>query len=73
MKGEHLFSFIGGALVGAAIAVLFAPEAGEETRKKIKGTVEREYKDLKAKFNELEHKVKTEIHNYTEPAEPVED
>ncbi len=69
MKGEHLFSFIGGALVGAAIALLFAPETGDETRKKIKDTVEREYKDLKTKFNELEQKVKTEIQNYTEPVE----
>ncbi len=67
MKGEHLFSFLGGALVGAAIAILFAPESGEETRKKIKDTFDREYQDLKTKFNNLENRVKAEIHNYTEP------
>ncbi len=69
MKGDHLFSFIGGALVGAAIAILFAPEAGEETRKKIRNTVEREYHDLKNKFHELERKAKEEIDNYTEQVE----
>ncbi len=63
MKGEHLFSFLGGALVGAAIAILFAPEAGDETRKKIKDTFDKEYQDLKTKFNNWESKVKAELNN----------
>ena len=32
---SFLAAFIGGAAVGAAIGILFAPEKGEETRKKI--------------------------------------
>lgn len=31
-----LYSFLGGAVVGAGIAILFAPAKGEDTRKRIK-------------------------------------
>ena len=31
-----LYSFIGGAIVGAATALLLAPEKGENTRRRIK-------------------------------------
>lgn len=31
-----LYAFIGGALVGAGAAVLFAPEKGEDLRRRIK-------------------------------------
>ncbi len=52
MKGDNLFAFLGGALIGATVALLFAPSAGEETRKKIKDTFEKEYQNLKTKLNE---------------------
>ena len=32
---KSLFAFIGGVAAGAAIALLFAPQSGEETRKQI--------------------------------------
>ncbi len=50
MKGDNLFAFIGGAILGAAAAILFAPDAGDETRKKIKDTFDKEYQNLKTKF-----------------------
>ena len=49
MKADNLFSFLGGALIGAAAAILFAPESGEETRKKIKESIDKEYNELKLK------------------------
>ncbi len=33
-------SFLAGALLGAGLALLFAPESGRKTRKKIKGFAE---------------------------------
>lgn len=54
MKGETLLAFIGGAIVGAAAAILFAPDSGSETRKKIKETIDKEYQNLKAKINQEE-------------------
>jgi gas vesicle protein len=33
--GKYLTAFIGGAAVGAALGILFAPDKGEKTRKKI--------------------------------------
>lgn len=51
MKTDSLFTFLGGVLVGAAVAILFAPDSGDETRKKIKETFDKEYQSLKDKFN----------------------
>ncbi len=51
MKSDNLFTFIGGVLVGAAVAILFAPESGDETRKKIKETFDKEYQSLKNRIN----------------------
>lgn len=41
MKGDNILAFIGGAIAGAAIALLFAPETGDQTRKKIKETYDK--------------------------------
>ncbi len=34
-----LYAFLGGALVGAGVALLFAPERGEDLRRRIKETL----------------------------------
>lgn len=39
MKLNYLGAFIGGAIVGAAAGLLFAPEKGKDTRAKISDTV----------------------------------
>jgi len=51
MKQNTILAFLGGALVGAAIALLYAPEKGLETRKKIKSMAENEFESIKDKLH----------------------
>ena len=63
MKVNNFFAFLGGALVGAAVAILLAPEAGEETRKKIKTSFNKEVNNLKDKINDFEIQTKKSLNN----------
>lgn len=46
MKASTFFSFLGGAAVGAALALLLAPEDGPSTRKKLKRKLKKYGVDL---------------------------
>lgn len=39
-RGDTLFAFLLGGLVGAGLAILFAPQSGAETRRRIRDGVE---------------------------------
>ena len=47
MKYKGLFAFIGGALAGAAAAILLAPDSGDNTRRKIREKAQQEYERMK--------------------------
>ena len=52
MKGLNvLAAFLGGAAVGAALGILFAPEKGEDTRHKIAEILRK--KGIKLSHNEM--------------------
>ena len=53
MKYQTLVAFLGGAVVGAATALLFAPEKGSTTRKKIKKMVKKERDKLRDTLNSV--------------------
>ena len=53
MKGLNvLAAFLGGAAVGAAIGILFAPEKGEDTRNKIAEVLRK--KGIRLNRNEMD-------------------
>ena len=56
MKGLNvLAAFLGGAAVGAALGILFAPEKGEDTRHKIAEILRK--KAIKLNRNEMDNLV----------------
>lgn len=64
-KGNTFFAFILGSAIGAGLALLFAPQTGEETRRRIREGFEDagdwakdKYQDTKYKVSESSGKVK---------------
>ena len=75
MKSDSLFAFIAGAAAGLTLGLLFAPEKGEETRRKLKETVgdaadsakararlaRMELNDLKAELKDQAEELKEDV------------
>lgn len=55
MKNAGVLAFIGGAVAGAAVALLLAPKSGEQTRKMIKEFVDQEINRAKQKCAHHNH------------------
>jgi len=61
-SGSMLLSFLLGGIVGAGLALLLAPQSGEETRKKIMDLAE----DVKDKTTDYVGKTKDKITSYVD-------
>jgi gas vesicle protein len=56
--GEIVGSFLVGALIGAALGVMFAPASGKQTREKLHDWMDENKEMAKEKLEKLEEEIK---------------
>jgi len=72
-NSKVLLGFVVGAAVGAALGILFAPDKGTETRRKISEQGNDLADDLKGKFADLVDGVKEKFSSLKSDAEDIVD
>ena len=63
-SGNSLLALLTGALIGAGIGILYAPDKGTKTREKIKDGFQDAKDDLKTKLDEVSEQLKSKLNNY---------
>lgn len=67
-SGKVIGSLLLGVVIGGVLGILFAPDKGSETRKKISGKTDDFTKGLKEKFNVFLDETKKEVEAEKEKA-----
>ncbi len=60
MKGSTFFAFMGGMIMGGAIALLMAPQSGDKTRAQLKDMVDDGVESLKKRYNKTAEQMRHE-------------
>ncbi len=63
---KYLYAFLGGAIVGAAASILFAPEKGEDIREEIKSVLRKHGLLKGSEMDELVEQIATQIESEIE-------
>ncbi len=67
-KGDLFVGIVAGAFLGTIAGVLFAPDKGDNTRKKIQKEINRANRNLSQEVNKKMDKVKDQVNKYYEEA-----
>jgi gas vesicle protein len=70
-KGKVLLGVLAGVAIGAALGVLFAPDKGWNTRKRISKKAEDLTEDLRDKFEEFLDSISVKVDDMKEEAEDL--
>ena len=73
MKNNDIMTFIAGAAIGAVLGVLFAPDKGEVTRRKVRTATRDVREKLYATLDELEKALDEQADEDEEYDSPEED
>jgi len=68
-SSSGLVCFLAGAAIGAGLALLYAPQSGAETRKKLKDTSDKVADDVKQHYEKVSEEAKKAIEHVKVTAE----